>query len=110
MLIAGVDTEIVLILARAKECEIPENMDNLTIGLGWDDEVPNETKNKWIELFKELTLSNGIKFDCCLKSPNALDDPWIIILSDTSRLGQKSKVKHSQETGKRRLIHYYTIS
>lgn len=56
------------------------------LGLGWDDEVPNETKHKWIELFKELTSLNDIKFDRCLKVPNAVEDPWLIIFSDASRL------------------------
>ena len=55
-------------------------------GLDWDDEVPDEIKEKWKELFKELTALNGFEFDRCLKPMNATEDPWLIVFCDASRL------------------------
>lgn len=56
------------------------------LGLDWDDEVPSEIRNKWMELFKELDALNSFKFNRCLKPMNVIEDPWLIVFCDASRL------------------------
>ena len=55
-------------------------------GLDWDDEVPESIKQRWMELFNELVALNGFNFDRCLKQVNAIEEPWLVVFCDASRL------------------------
>ena len=55
-------------------------------GLNWDEEVPDIIKQRWIELFNELVALNGFNFDRCLRQFNAIEDPWLVVFCDASRL------------------------
>ena len=54
--------------------------------LDWDEDVPPNKKTKWTELFKEMALLNDVKLERCLTPLDALNNPWLIIFCDASRL------------------------
>ena len=55
-------------------------------GPNWDEEVPEIIKQRWAELFNELVAINGFNFDRCRKHVNAIEDPWLVVFCDASRL------------------------
>ena len=56
------------------------------LGLGWDDEVPPELRQKWLKLFQEMVDLNKAKFERCLTPPEATGDPSLVVFCDASRL------------------------
>ena len=56
------------------------------LGLDWDEDVPPNKKTKWTELFKEMALLNEVKLERCLTPLDAMNNPWLIIFCDASRL------------------------
>ena len=52
--------------------------------IDWDDPVPEEYKKDWIKFFSDLFDMNNIKFERCLKPPNAAGNPTLVIFSDAS--------------------------
>ena len=54
-------------------------------GYDWDQELPSETCQKWIELFVELEQLNELTFPRCLTPESALGLPMLCIFSDASR-------------------------
>ena len=53
-------------------------------GLGWDDVIPSEYRNEWVEFFTELFEMEGIQFERCTKPSNSTGDPILIFFSDAS--------------------------
>ncbi|XP_068675570.1 uncharacterized protein [Montipora foliosa] len=53
-------------------------------GVGWDEELPSETQEKWTNLFQEMKSLNGTSFERCLTSPYAVGRPVICVFSDAS--------------------------
>ena len=51
----------------------------------WDDELPDEIKEKWIVIMKELKQVSKIKFRRSLKPSDAIGDPELVIFSDGSK-------------------------
>ena len=43
----------------------------------WNDPLPEEYKRDWVKFFSDLFGMNSIKFERCLKPPNAVGDPSI---------------------------------
>ena len=52
--------------------------------IDWDNPVPEEYKMDWIKFFSDLFDMKNIKFARCLKPPNAIGDPTLVIFSDAS--------------------------
>ena len=53
-------------------------------GVERDDELPMEIQDKWKNLFQEMLSLNGISFNRCLTSPNAVSLPVLCVFSDAS--------------------------
>ena len=53
---------------------------------GWDEDVPSETRKKWVKLFEEINALNDVKFDRCLTPEHAAGDPMLVVFCDASRL------------------------
>ena len=56
------------------------------LGLSWDEDVPSETRKKWVKLFEEINALNDVKFDRCLTPEHAAGDPMLVVFCDASRL------------------------
>lgn len=56
------------------------------LGLSWDEDVPPETRKKWVKLFEEINALNDVKFDCCLTPAHTPGDPMLVVFCDASRL------------------------
>ena len=54
------------------------------VKMDWDDPLPEEYKRDWVKFFLDLFGMNNIKFERCLKPPNAVGDPSLVIFSDGS--------------------------
>ena len=52
--------------------------------LGWDDDIPEETKVIWMEVIKRVKESEAVTFKRCVKPSNAVGQPILIICSDGS--------------------------
>ena len=52
--------------------------------LGWDDQLPVDLRAKWIKFFISLFELEKLNLPRCLRPPNAVGDPWLVILSDGS--------------------------
>ena len=52
--------------------------------LDWDDPIPEETKQHWLTFFDDLTEMNNVRFERCMRPPDAVGDPVLIIFSDAS--------------------------
>ena len=50
--------------------------------LGWDDQLPVDLRAKWIKFFISLFELEKLNLPRCLRPPNAVGDPWLVILSD----------------------------
>ena len=50
----------------------------------WDDPISNEHREDWIKFFLDLFDMNDVKFERCLKPPNAVGNPTLVIFSDGS--------------------------
>ena len=51
---------------------------------GWDEPIPEENRNAWKLLFKDLYKLKNVTFPRCLKPKEAIDDPVLIVFSDAS--------------------------
>ena len=49
-----------------------------------DDPLPEERRRDWVKFFSDLFGMNNITFARCLKPPNAVGDPSLVIFSDGS--------------------------
>ena len=54
-------------------------------GYEWDQELPSEVCQKWIDLFRELEQLNELTFPRCLTPESSLGLPMLCIFSDASR-------------------------
>lgn len=54
------------------------------IKIDWDDPLPEGYKRDWVKFFSDLFGMNSIKFERCLKPPNAVGDPSLVLFSDGS--------------------------
>ena len=52
--------------------------------LEWDDLLPKEQRNEWVEFFRELFHMENVTFPRCLKPENAIGNPTLITFSDGS--------------------------
>lgn len=55
------------------------------LGLSWDEDVPSETRKKWIKLFEGIEVLNDVKFDRCLTPAHAARDPMLVAFCNASR-------------------------
>ena len=55
-------------------------------GVGWDDALPKELCNKWIDYFVTLYKANDLSFPRSMKPNDAMGDPMLILFSDASDL------------------------
>jgi hypothetical protein len=55
------------------------------LGYDWDRNLPPETYQKWIELFKELEELNGVTFPHCLTPVDAVGFAMLCVFSDASK-------------------------
>ena len=55
------------------------------MGYDWDQVLPPEICQKWIELFKELEELNGVTFPRCLTPVGAVGFAMLCVFSDASR-------------------------
>ena len=53
-------------------------------GIGWDDELPREIRQRWVELFQLLKKVEGVEFPRCVKPKRSVGDPDLIIFNDGS--------------------------
>jgi len=54
--------------------------------LDWDDRLPDELLAKWAHFFSALFQLEQLELHRCLRPPNSVGLPWLIILSDGSNL------------------------
>lgn len=52
--------------------------------LGWDDPIPENLRQDWINFFQEFFQLEKIVFSRCMKPNNAVGDPVLVIFSDGS--------------------------
>ena len=55
------------------------------MGQNWDQELPEEIRKKWFELFKELEELNTVEFPRCLTLLPATGAPMLCVFADASR-------------------------
>ena len=55
------------------------------LGLHWDDELPCNVQEKWIQLFTEMKELDGIGFKRCLVPPEADELPLLCVFADASQ-------------------------
>ncbi len=55
------------------------------MGYDWDQDLPPEICQKWIELFKELQELNGVTFPRCLTPVDAIGFAMLCVFSDASK-------------------------
>ena len=55
------------------------------MGYDWDQDLPPEICQKWIELFKELQELNGVTFPRCLTPVDAVGFAMLCVFSDASK-------------------------
>ena len=53
-------------------------------GVDWDEQLPLDEHNKWMELFEEMKELNGVTIARCLTPPNVIGNPVLCIFSDAS--------------------------
>ena len=55
-----------------------------SLKLGWDEALPDEMYQRWMQFFKQMFHLEQLAYPRCLQPPNTAGDPWLIILSDGS--------------------------
>jgi hypothetical protein len=53
-------------------------------GVDWDEQLPVDEHNKWMELFAQMKELNGVTIERCLTTPNAFGNPVLCVFSDAS--------------------------
>lgn len=54
--------------------------------LGWDDQLPTELSAKWVRFFYSLSDREYLSLDRCLRPPNSIGQPWLLIFTNGSDL------------------------
>ena len=54
------------------------------VKIDWDVPLPEGHKRDWVKLFMDLFDMSNTKFQRCLKPPNTIGDPSLVIFSDGS--------------------------
>ena len=57
-----------------------------TLKLGWDEELPNDVRSKWISFFSKLFELSELEYDRCVKPHSAVGSPSLVILCDGSNI------------------------
>lgn len=57
-----------------------------SLKLGWDDQLPSNLRSKWVHFFCSLFQLEQLSLDRCLRPPDSVGRPWLIIFSDGSDL------------------------
>ena len=57
-----------------------------SVKLGWDDLLPANLRSKWVHFFCSLFQLEQFSLDRCLRPPDSVGLPWLIIFSDGSDL------------------------
>lgn len=57
-----------------------------SLKLGWDDPLPTHLRSKWVHFFCSLFQLEQLTLNCCLRPPDSVGRPWLIIFSDGSDL------------------------
>lgn len=57
-----------------------------SLKLGWDDQLPSNLRSKWVHFFCSLFQLEQLSLDRCLRPPDSVGRPWLIICSDGSDL------------------------
>ena len=52
--------------------------------LGWDNQLPVDLRAKWVKFFLSLFELEKLSLQRCLRPPDAVGSPWLVILSDGS--------------------------
>ena len=52
--------------------------------LGWDDAIPDDIRDEWLQFFREMFEIKKLKFQRCLKPKEAVGHPSLILFSDGS--------------------------
>ena len=52
--------------------------------LGWDGDISLERKKEWVDLIQRVKESESVTFKRCIKPPDTIGDPDLIICSDSS--------------------------
>ena len=53
-------------------------------GLNWDDPLPDEVKDEWIQFFQEMFHMEDIEFCRCIQPDGSVGNPILVIFSDGS--------------------------
>jgi hypothetical protein len=53
-------------------------------GVDWDEQLPVDEHNKWMELFAQMKELNGVTIEIYLTPPNAFGNPVLCVFSDAS--------------------------
>ena len=67
--------------------------------LGWDDQLPDDMRDKWMNFFTSAFELEQLKLKRSLHPGDAVGRPWLIILSDGSDLAY-GFVHHCSNRGK----------
>ena len=57
-----------------------------SLKLGWDDPLPIHLRSKWVHFFCSLFQLEQLRLGRCLRPPDSVGRPWLIIFSDGSDL------------------------
>ena len=57
-----------------------------SLKLGWDDQLPSNLRSKRVHFFCSLFQLEQLSLDRCLRPPDSVGRPWLIIFSDGSDL------------------------
>lgn len=57
-----------------------------SLKLGWDDPMPTHLRSRWPHFFCSLFQLEQLSLDCCLRPPDSVGRPRLIIFSDGSDL------------------------
>ena len=52
--------------------------------LGWDDDIGAEAKSTWVEVIQRVKQTESVTFKRCIKPPNSVGSPILILCSDGS--------------------------
>ena len=48
--------------------------------IGWDDALPRDIVERWVELLQLLKRIESVSFERCIKPPGAVGDPSLILI------------------------------
>ena len=52
--------------------------------IGWDDPIPDDVQDEWLQFFREMFEMKDLEFKRCLKPHNSTGKPLLILFSDGS--------------------------